>query len=265
MYPFERFTERAKKVLALAHDEARGCRHGYIGTEHLLVGLLADERCLAAIVLNGLDVHLGPVREAVRAALPDGDGKELEPIVPTSRVRQVIGHAYEEARRSHLNYVGTEHLLIGLLIEGDGMAAGLLREHGVTLEGARARVDDNLARATRELERPPSLQPPVQPGPEISVLMRRALIVARQRNAASMGPEHLLEAMLRSGGAEAMARLLDVQHIGTAREELIRSGDFEGAAGRRTAEHEARSVYEAAAASWRQQLQAPGPESAVQP
>ena len=113
MYPFERFTERAKKVLTLAQQEAERYHHSYIGTEHLLLGLLHQEEGVAAKVLNSLGVEIGGVRSTIESVLGRNERLIIQQIIPTSRVKLVIEVSFEEARRMGNNYVGTEHLQIG--------------------------------------------------------------------------------------------------------------------------------------------------------
>ena len=141
MYPFERFTERAKKVLTLAQEEAERSYNSYIGTEHLLLGLLRETEGLAAKVLNNLGVEIGKVRETIESVLGGSERILIQQIIPTSRVKKVIEISFEEARRMGHNYVGTEHLLLGLLIEGEGIAAHVLDDLGVSLEAARREIE----------------------------------------------------------------------------------------------------------------------------
>jgi len=115
IYPFERFTERAKKVLTLAQEEAERSHHSYIGTEHLLLGLLRERDGLASKVLDNLGVEIGNVRQKIESVLGRDEGHERRQIIPTSRVKEVIEIAFQESRRMGHNYVGTEHLLLGLL------------------------------------------------------------------------------------------------------------------------------------------------------
>src|SRR5881275_929828 len=112
MYPFERFTERAKKVLTLAQEEAERSHHSYIGTEHLLLGLLREGEGLAAKVLNNLGVEINKVRATIESVLGRNERIIIQQIIPTSRVKKVIEISFEEARRMGHNYVGTEHLLL---------------------------------------------------------------------------------------------------------------------------------------------------------
>jgi ATP-dependent Clp protease ATP-binding subunit ClpC len=141
IYPFERFTERAKKVLTLAQEEAERSHHSYIGTEHLLLGLLREREGLAAIVLNNLGVNIGTVRKTIEYVLGRDERIIVQQIIPTSRVKQVIELSFEEARRLGHDYVGTEHLLLGLLLEGGGIAAHVLVDLGANLARVRAEIE----------------------------------------------------------------------------------------------------------------------------
>ncbi|MQG73754.1 MAG: ATP-dependent Clp protease ATP-binding subunit [SAR202 cluster bacterium] len=136
---FEKFSERARRVLSLAQEEAIRFNHNYIGTEHILQGLVREGEGVAARVLNNMNVNLQKVRSAVEFIIGRGDNPVSgENIGLTPRAKKVIELAVDEARRMNHQYIGTEHLLIGLLREGDGVAAGVLESLGVTLEKARA-------------------------------------------------------------------------------------------------------------------------------
>src|SRR6266480_5108829 len=149
-YPFERFTERAKKVLTLAQEEAGRSRQTYIGTEHLLLGLLRESEGLAGKVLRNLGVEIGRVRETIESILGRNEMIIVQQIIPTSRVKKVIELSFGEATRLGHNYVGTEHLLLGLLIEGEGVGAHVLHELGVSLATVRAEIDRLLVSTQRE-------------------------------------------------------------------------------------------------------------------
>src|SRR3979411_2586433 len=160
MYPFERFTERAKKVLTLAQEEAERSHHSYIGTEHLLLGLLREGEGLAAKVLNNLGVEIGKVRQTIESVLGRNERIIIQQIIPTSRVKKVIEISFEEARRVGHNYVGTEHLLLGLLIEGEGIAAHVLEDLGATLEKVRSEIERLLHDSSAETEAEPAPKKP---------------------------------------------------------------------------------------------------------
>jgi len=142
VYPFERFTELAKKVLALAQEEAERSHHSYIGTEHVLLGLLREGDGIAGKVLNNLGVEIGKVRRTIESLVGRDKGLAvLQQIIPTSRVKKVIEISFEEARRMGHNYVGTEHLLLGLLSEGEGIAAHILEDLGATTDKVRVEIE----------------------------------------------------------------------------------------------------------------------------
>ena len=164
MYPFERFTELAKKVLALAQEEAERSHHSYIGTEHVLLGLLREGDGIAAKVLNNLGVEIEKVRPTVESLL--GRDKRLtvqQQIIPTSRVKKVIELSFEEARRTGQNYVGSEHLLLGLLTEGEGIAAHILEDLGANLDKVRAEIERIRQGSTVEDTEPPPKKPSKTP------------------------------------------------------------------------------------------------------
>src|SRR5215471_10891812 len=160
MYPFERFTERAKKVLVLAQEEAERSHHSYIGTEHLLLGLIREDEGLAAMVLCNFAIDLATVRARIESVLGRNERIIIRQIIPTSRVKKVIEIAFEEAKRMGHNYVGTEHLLLGLLIEGEGIAAHVLIDLGVTEARARAEIQRLLHDSSAETEAEPAPKKP---------------------------------------------------------------------------------------------------------
>jgi len=145
---FDKFTERAKKVLVLAQEEAQRFNHNYIGTEHLLLGLVREGEGIAAKVLSNLGVELQKVRSAVEFIIGRGDRMVIGDISLTPRAKKVIELAVEEARRLNHNYIGTEHLLLGLVREGEGIAAGVLESLGVNLEKVRTQVIQVVSQST---------------------------------------------------------------------------------------------------------------------
>ncbi|MBN2211044.1 MAG: ATP-dependent Clp protease ATP-binding subunit, partial [Sedimentisphaerales bacterium] len=138
---FERFTDRARKVMALANQEAQRFNHEYIGTEHILLGLVKEGSGVGANVLKNLDVDLRKVRLEVEKLVKSGpDMVTMGKLPQTPRAKKVIEYAIEEARSLNHNYVGTEHLLLGLLREQDGVAAQVLMNLGLKLEDVREEV-----------------------------------------------------------------------------------------------------------------------------
>ncbi|MFC1931255.1 ATP-dependent Clp protease ATP-binding subunit [Chloroflexota bacterium] len=160
---FEKFSERARRVLTIAQEEARQMNHSYIGTEHLLLGLVREEEGVATKVLTNLGVGLNKVRSAVEFVSGRGEKPATGETGLTPRAKKVIELAIDEARQLGHNYIGTEHLLLGLLREGEGVAAGILDSLGVTLERARAETSQVLSqsipksRAGRPASRTPAL------------------------------------------------------------------------------------------------------------
>ena len=135
---FEKFSERARRVLSLAQEEAQRFNHNYIGTEHILLGLVRETEGVAARVLSNLGVDLNKVRSAVEFIIGRGERPSQGEIGLTPRAKKVVELAVDEARRMNHTYIGTEHLLIGLLREGEGVAAGVLESLGVTLDKVRS-------------------------------------------------------------------------------------------------------------------------------
>ena len=134
---FEKFSERARRVLTLAQNEAQRFNHNYIGTEHILLGLVGETEGVVARVLKNLGIDLEKVRAAVEFIIGRGEKPVTGEIGLTPRAKKVIELAVDEARRANHSYIGTEHLLAGLLREGEGVASGVLESLGVTLEKVR--------------------------------------------------------------------------------------------------------------------------------
>jgi ATP-dependent Clp protease ATP-binding subunit ClpC len=141
---FEKFSEPARKVLSLAQEEAQRFHHTYIGTEHLLLGMVREGEGVAAKVLASSGFELTKVRSAVEAIIGQGDRTVLGEMGLSSRLKKVVELAVEEARQLKNDRVDTEHLLLGLIREGEGIAAGIITKGGVTLDSVRARVMDTL-------------------------------------------------------------------------------------------------------------------------
>jgi len=147
---FEKFSERARRVLTLAQEEAEHFNHSYIGTEHILLGLVREEEGVAAKVLVNLGANLTKLRSAVEFTMARGDKPSGGEIGLTPRAKRVIELAIDEARQLGHNYIGTEHLLLGLLREGGGVAAQILDSFGITQERVRTETSRVLSQgATR--------------------------------------------------------------------------------------------------------------------
>ncbi len=134
MYPFERFTENGKLSLTLAQEEAERSHHSYIGTEHLLLGILRVPSGTAHLAAKELGITIDPVRALIATAVGRNERVLIANIIPTSRVKKVIELAFEEARSMEQPEVDTGHILMALALEGDGIAAHVLQDLGATAE-----------------------------------------------------------------------------------------------------------------------------------
>jgi ATP-dependent Clp protease ATP-binding subunit ClpA len=208
MGPFDRFNDRAKRVLALAQDEAIRFNHNYIGVEHLLLGLIREGEGVAARALNSLGVELTKARTSVEFIIGRGDATTSPSEITLSpRTTKVIELAIDEARKLGHNHVGTEHLLLGIVREGGSIGAGVLQSLGVALEKVREQViatlgqhPDNRASSSR---------------PDVAAMVhetmphyrlddgarrahRRAYWEAGRANEEEVKPHHLLLALVAS-------------------------------------------------------------------
>jgi ATP-dependent Clp protease ATP-binding subunit ClpC len=165
---YERFTDRARKVMQLANQEAQRFNHEYIGTEHVLLGLIKEGSGVAANVLKNLDVDLRKIRLEVEKLVQSGpDMVTMGKLPQTPRAKKVIEYSMEEARNLNHNYVGTEHILLGLLREQEGVAAQVLMNLGLKLEDVREEVLNLLGHgveAGEGGERTPAGGPPQESG-----------------------------------------------------------------------------------------------------
>ena len=159
---WEPFTERARRSIVLAQEEAQRLGNNYIGTEHLLLGIISEGESVAAKVLENLDVSLKKVRQEVETIVGKGGKTSLEEMVFTPRAKRVIELAFEEARNLAHNYIGTEHLLLGLVREGEGVAARVLSNLGVDTEKIRDQITrllgaKTVVQPTKERTKTPTL------------------------------------------------------------------------------------------------------------
>jgi ATP-dependent Clp protease ATP-binding subunit ClpA len=210
---FERFTDRARRVLVLAQEEAKGLGHAYIGTEHVLLGLQAEGKGVAARALTELGVDLGDLRRRileVTPPTPGGTGPEAAPFTPRSKM--VLEYSLREALALGHNYIGTEHLLLALIKEGEGLGAQILSAAGVGLDEARAKVIELLRGYVGGGSSRPAATGYTPAG---AVLADRARAEA---GAERLGTQHFLLAILADGQSLG-ARLL--QSFGVT-EEAVR-------------------------------------------
>jgi ATP-dependent Clp protease ATP-binding subunit ClpA len=224
--PFDRFNAAAKKVLALAQDDAIRLKHNYIGTEHLLLGLIREGESVAAQTLNSLGVELSKVRTAVEFIIGAG-GEPVSPseITMSPRSRTVIELAIDEARRLGHGHVGPEHLLLGLVREGEGIASGVLESLGITMHKVRQQLLATLGQQAPDMPRNVYSNVLVQSGPFdlLDDPAKRVLAIAeeeaRQMRHNWIGTEHMMIALLRSGSVaqralEAIGVTLDQARAG---------------------------------------------------
>jgi ATP-dependent Clp protease ATP-binding subunit ClpA len=166
-----RFTDRARKVMQLANQEALRFYHEYIGTEHILLGLVQEGSGVAANVLKNLDIDLRKIRLEVEKIVQHGPGGEqvvMGRLPHTPRAQKVLDYSVEEARNLNHNYVGTEHLLLGLLCEQEGVAAQVLMNLGLNLEAVHKEVVNLLGPST--LPRAPFAQDRKSPAKDTEIV-----------------------------------------------------------------------------------------------
>jgi ATP-dependent Clp protease ATP-binding subunit ClpA len=203
---FERFTNRARATVVHAQEEARLLHHNYIGTEHILLGLIRESEGLAAKALGALGVSLDGVRQQVTEIIGEGDESPSGHIPFTPRAKKVLELSLREALQLKHNYIGTEHILLGLVREGEGVAAQVLVNLGADLDRVRNEVKRQLARVGDESEAGAAeVSPRRTPAAEQAVAAAERLA-----GGSPMGSHHLLEALVRSedsAAARALAAL----------------------------------------------------------
>jgi ATP-dependent Clp protease ATP-binding subunit ClpA len=217
---FQRFTDRARRVVVLAQEEARRLDHNYIGTEHLLLGLISEGEGVAAAALKSLGISLAPVRQQVEEIIGRGQEAPQGHIPFTPRAKSVLELSLRESRQLGHDYIGTEHLLLGLIREGNGVAAQVLVKLGADLNRVRPQVIQLLhGRAARE------------PGPGVEVRPE----MAEQR--AGIGPD---------------TSDLDeqIEAVRTEKEAAIDAQDFDRAASQRDREKQLLAAKAARQKQW---------------
>jgi ATP-dependent Clp protease ATP-binding subunit ClpC len=152
---FERFTDRARRVVVLAQDEARMLNHNYIGTEHLLLGLIREGEGVAALALEALGISLEDARRDIEKLIGQGEAIPTGHIPFTPRAKKVLELALREALQLGHNYIGTEHILLGLIREGEGVAAQVLQKLGADLARVREAVVELLPGSSESAGRSP--------------------------------------------------------------------------------------------------------------
>lgn len=232
--PYANFTEQARAAMRAAQEEAGRFQHNYIGTEHLLLGLLHDEKTVAAAILNRLGVELAKVRSAVEFIIGRGNRIVSDDIGLTPRSHSVLDYAREEARKRNQGFVGTEHLLLGLVREGQGIAAGVLESLGVNLGRLRASLEGTDVSSV-SISSSAVAQGQRRSSGRLTTFdehARKALALAQEEaqrlQHAFITPEHLLLGLLRlnQGGAVLVLKHLnaDTASMRAHIEERLRQG-----------------------------------------
>lgn len=151
---FQRFTDRARRVVVLAQEEARMLRHNYIGTEHMLLGLIHEEEGVAAKALESLNISLDAVRQQVEEIIGEGQALPVGHIPFTPRVKKVFELSLREALQLGHNFIGTEHLLLGLVREGEGVGVEVMKRLGANMNQIRHHVMQQLTGYVTGTEEP---------------------------------------------------------------------------------------------------------------
>src|SRR3989475_4783827 len=220
---FERFTDRARRVVGLAQEEARMLNHNSIGTEHVLLGLIHEGKGIAAEALGSLGISLEAVRSQVEELIGRGGGTASGHIPFTPRAKKVLELSLREALQLGHNYIGTEHILLGVIREGEGVAAQVLMKLGADLNRTRAEVLSLLSahpggevpaeERTPEEEGWTGYWPPRGPSSmalfdEWSVrAIHRAQELSAKRGRMTLSPEHLLFGLLATNHPQVMYAL----------------------------------------------------------
>jgi ATP-dependent Clp protease ATP-binding subunit ClpC len=193
---FERFTDRARNTVVHAQEEARLLRHDYIGTEHLLLALVREREGVAAEALRGMGISPSGVRQQVTELIGTGDEEPSGHIPFTPRAKKTLELALREALQLRHNYIGTEHILLGIVREGEGVAATVLVNLGAELKRVRRQV-------TRVLERHGAAGTPPAPPSRTPAAEQVVAAASQLAGGGPMGSHHLLEALVRAEDSAA--------------------------------------------------------------
>jgi ATP-dependent Clp protease ATP-binding subunit ClpA len=243
---FERFTNRARHVVVLSQEEARLLRHNYIGTEHILLGLIGESDGLASRALARFDMSLDGTRDEVKAIIGIGKAKPSGHIPFTPRAKKVLELALREALHLHHNFIGTEHILLGLIREGDGVGAQIMRQHCSDLSEVRAAALDLVStmpadpsRGLRWLRRRAVESSGTVPG-EFPGLIESAELrttraadtslteAARLAGSKPVGSHHLLLAAIADAESAASRALIELGVALEPLKEVLRTTDVTG-------------------------------------
>jgi ATP-dependent Clp protease ATP-binding subunit ClpA len=210
---FERFTDRARRVVVLAQEESRLLNHNYIGTEHILLGLIAEREGVAAKALEGMGISLAEVRSGVEVIIGRGEFSPSGHIPFTSRAKKVLELSLREALQLGHNYIGTEHILLGLVREGEGVAAQVLVKLGADMNRVRRQVILLLQGYEGEghpeglREAGPTIHPPPPLDEQALHVMERSRRFARQIGHKEVQPSDILLGLLASSELDVAVML----------------------------------------------------------
>jgi ATP-dependent Clp protease ATP-binding subunit ClpC len=221
---YERFTDRARKVMQLANQEAQRFNHEYIGTEHILLGLVKEGSGTAAHVLKNLDIDLRKIRLEIEKVVQSGpDMVTMGKLPQTPRAKKVIEYSIEEARFLNHNYVGTEHLLLGLVREQEGVAAQVLMNLGLKLEDVREEVMNLLGQDPELLPSPSGRSSGTARTPTLDTFgLDLTDLAQRYQLAPSVGRHNEIERMLLVLGCRSVNNPLLVGPTGAGRRSIVR-------------------------------------------
>lgn len=230
---FDRYTERAKRVLMFAHEESRRLNHDYIGTEHLLLGLVREKKGTAARILSSMDVDVAKARAGVENVTERGKQSVVGDINLTERGKNVIVHAAEEARLMRHGYIGTEHMLLGLARDGKSTGAQVLSALGVGETKVRSAVEFTVARGEEDQEEDQEEKPAGESRLSLSPGAQKAFGLAadeaRRLGHSEIGTGHLLLGLAREGKGFAAGELqglgVDVQRVRQQVSQAVSQGE----------------------------------------
>ena len=216
---FERFTDRARRVVVLAQEEARLLNHNYIGTEHILLGLIHEHEGIAAKTLEQLGISADAVRAKVEAIIGEGEGAPSGHIPFTPRAKKVLELSLREALQLGHNYIGTEHILLGLIREGEGVGAHVLTNLGADLSVVRQEVVQQLGGYKKGIHQPVGFGMSMRTTRETPAAVRAAVEARRLAGGAPVASHHYLLGLLQQHDSMA-AKALDA--LGVSAETLQR-------------------------------------------
>jgi ATP-dependent Clp protease ATP-binding subunit ClpA len=241
---FERFTDRARKVVVLAQEEARILNHDYIGTEHILLGLIHEGEGVAAKALQALGISLEAVRQQVEEIIGQGQQAPSGHIPFTPRAKKVLELSLREAQQLGHNYIGTEHILLGLIREGDGVAAQVLVRLGARLGRVRQQVIELLQAYQGQAQ---AAKATAAPAPPPSLERQLARLVSRMK-----GIESRLSAIeLRLGDGPDLSQLDDrIADAAAEKRTAVDAERYEQAAALRDTERQLRAERDDLTSEW---------------